>query len=161
MHHEILEHLRTTNPDMLTEIVRLDQRAPTLEISDWTVARLSNKGIVNPDGLFLFSGHGRTATEQTERAWSVVVILPLLVRSRMWRDHRFRSALYHQLDELLPSVPSISDHSLEAQPCQQGWRMRTVMTLPCCQEQTQRVARPVHQDMHFVLKPPRLRPSAC
>ena len=75
----------------------------------------------------------------------VAVILPLLFRALMRWNHHFRSTPNHHLDQLLPSVASIPNHPLEAQPCQQCWSMRAVVALPCRQMQTQRIAQPIHQ----------------
>ena len=71
MPEDMLETLRVIDPQLLTDVVRQDQRSSTFEILDWTVKRLSDKGIMNPDGLFLFSGQGRD--EQGIRSWSVVL----------------------------------------------------------------------------------------
>ena len=89
------------------------------------------------------------ALHQMPLAIPMAVILSLLFRSRMRWDHRFCSALNHPFNQLLPSIAPISDHPLEAQSCQQGWRVRTVVALTCCQEQAQRIAQPVHQNMQF------------
>jgi hypothetical protein len=71
MAQELLATLRSLDPHVLTEVIRLDQQEPDLEVADWTVRPLSNKGIINPDGLFLLSGEAR-AREAT-RPWSVVL----------------------------------------------------------------------------------------
>lgn len=71
MGNDIPEKLLTINPEILTEVVRQDQRNPTFEITRWTVQRLSDKGIINPDGLWLFSGEGSDG-RQSQR-WSVVL----------------------------------------------------------------------------------------
>jgi hypothetical protein len=67
----MLETLRAIDLAVLTDVVRQDQRSPTFEILDWSVKRLSDKGVINPDGLFLFSGQGRDG--QGTRPWSVVL----------------------------------------------------------------------------------------
>ena len=59
--------------DMLDDVVRLDQNSPDFEILDWEVSRLSDKGLMNPEGLFLFQGHGQD--ERGKRPWSVVLKL--------------------------------------------------------------------------------------
>lgn len=71
MSEDMLETLRAIDPAILTDVVRQDQQSSTFEILDWAVKRLSDKGIINPDGLFLFTGQGRD--EQGERLWSVVL----------------------------------------------------------------------------------------
>lgn len=73
----ILEKLKAIDPAILTDIVRQDQRDPSFEITDWSVKRLSDKGIMNPDGLWLFSGQGNRGQET--RSWSIV--LKILKRS--------------------------------------------------------------------------------
>lgn len=65
---EPLHHL---DPALLADVVQQDQRSPTFAIVDWQVARLSDKGIINPDGLFRIYGHGRDGQET--RQWSVVL----------------------------------------------------------------------------------------
>jgi hypothetical protein len=71
MAQDILATLRSLDPHVLTEVVRRDRQEPDLEISNWTVRPLSNKGIINPDGLFLFSGEARAG--EATRPWSVVL----------------------------------------------------------------------------------------
>ena len=63
----ILGTLQAIDPAVLENVVRVDQRSPAFQISDWSVRRLSAKGIVNPDGLWLFSGQGRDG--QGTRNW--------------------------------------------------------------------------------------------
>ena len=55
----------------LGEVVRADLQSDTFEISDWSVRSLSNKGIVNPQGLWLIEGQGHDPAG--ERCWSVVL----------------------------------------------------------------------------------------
>jgi hypothetical protein len=71
MNNNILLRLKTIDVAILTEVVQQDQRSPSFEITDWSVRRLSDKGIANPDGLWLFSGLGYDSHET--RSWSVVV----------------------------------------------------------------------------------------
>jgi hypothetical protein len=66
-----LEKMMAIDPAILTDIVRQDQNEPTFQITNWTVKRLSDKGITNPDGLWLFSGQGNS--EKETRPWSVVL----------------------------------------------------------------------------------------
>ena len=67
----LLETLKTIDPVLLTDVVRQDQRDPSFEITQWSVRRLSDKGIINPDGLWLFSGEGiRGGSSQP---WAVVL----------------------------------------------------------------------------------------
>ncbi len=51
--------------------MRQDQRSPAFEITEWAVRRLSDKGAIKPDGLWLVSGQGHDGGEP--RPWSVVV----------------------------------------------------------------------------------------
>ena len=71
MPDDILATLQAINPAVLESVVREDQRSPSFQITDWSVGRLSNKGIINPDGLWLFSGQGHD--QQGPRNWSVVL----------------------------------------------------------------------------------------
>jgi hypothetical protein len=75
METTILDQLKETNQDRLTQIVRQDLNRPTFEIRDWSVRPLSDQGVINPDGLFVFEGHGIDATQPTLDIlpWRVVV----------------------------------------------------------------------------------------
>jgi len=55
----------------LTDVVRQDQHCPAFEIAEWSIRRLSDKGVVNPDGLWLVNGLGEV--DGTTRPWSVAV----------------------------------------------------------------------------------------
>ena len=55
----MLEQLQAMDPSVLLDVVRQDQRDPNFILSDWTVRLLSDKGAVNPEGLWCFSGHGQ------------------------------------------------------------------------------------------------------
>lgn len=67
----MLEQLKALDPAVLTDVVRQDQRNVAFEITDWDVQRLSDKGIINPDGLFLFSGNGHDGA--AAQPWSIVL----------------------------------------------------------------------------------------
>lgn len=69
----MLEQLQSLDPAVLTDVVRQDQRCPNFEITEWQVQRLSDRGIVNPDGLFLFRGDGREGNGWPIKTWSVVL----------------------------------------------------------------------------------------
>ena len=71
MNKDILQRLNTVDAAILTNVVRQDQRSSSFVITDWSVQRLSDKGIANPDGLWLFSGRGHDSHEG--HLWSVVV----------------------------------------------------------------------------------------
>jgi len=69
--NDLIVTLQSLDPTILTRVVRLDQHSPNFAIGDLSVRRLSDRGIINPDGLWLFSGQGRD--ERGERPWSVVL----------------------------------------------------------------------------------------
>lgn len=71
MTEDFLARLKATDPAILTEVVRSDKNDPTFEIKEWSVMRLSDKGMTNPDGLWLFSGAGIGLEGSTP--WSVVL----------------------------------------------------------------------------------------
>jgi hypothetical protein len=109
MAEDFLETLRASDPAVLTEVVRQDERSPTFDITGWTVERLSDQGLMNPDSLFLFRGEG--SDEQGARSWSVV--LKILKQpegeqpeaSTMWYWKREYLAAQSGLFERLP--PSV------------------------------------------------------
>jgi len=78
MRDDMRSRLKAIDRAVLTEVVRQDQRDPSFEITEWSVQQLSDKGMINPEGLWLFSGQGR-AGEATQ-PWSVV--LKILVRPK-------------------------------------------------------------------------------
>lgn len=59
MSQDMLAILQATDSALLREIVRQDQCSPAFELLNWDVKRLSEKGLINLEGLFLFSGQGR------------------------------------------------------------------------------------------------------
>ncbi len=59
MPDDVLATLQAVDPAVLEGVVREDQRSPSFQITDWSVRCLSDKGIINPNGLWLFSGQGR------------------------------------------------------------------------------------------------------
>ena len=71
MSDDILSRVNAIDTDILFDVVRQDQRNPSFEITEWSVRRLSDKGMSNPDGLWLFSGHGWEG--DVDRSWSVVL----------------------------------------------------------------------------------------
>jgi hypothetical protein len=70
-----LDELKNTSLDLINQVVRQDRRCPTFIIQDWDVRALSDQGIINPDGLYLFEGHGVDAAHPGSGAqpWSLVV----------------------------------------------------------------------------------------
>jgi hypothetical protein len=71
MGEDLLVKLKAIDPSILTDVVRQDRHNPSFEITNWTVRRLSDKGIINPDGLWLFSGDGYDG--ERSGTWSVVL----------------------------------------------------------------------------------------
>ena len=71
MDESLLGKLQTIDPAILTDIVRQDQNNPAFEITEWNVKPLSDKGIMNPDGLWLINGLGSDGN--IVRPWSVVL----------------------------------------------------------------------------------------
>lgn len=71
MTRDMVEVLQAVDPVVLLDVVRQDQRSPTFEILSWVVEPLSDKGIVNPAGLFAFRGNGHDARGLTP--WRVVL----------------------------------------------------------------------------------------
>ena len=53
MAEDRLERLRAIDPAILTEVVRQALSDPSFEITKWSVLQLSDKGVGNPDGLWL------------------------------------------------------------------------------------------------------------
>ena len=66
-----LQTLAALDSPRLTKIVRHVQASPSFEIGSWDVSHLSSDGMINPEGLFLFSGDGHD--ERGQRPWSVVL----------------------------------------------------------------------------------------
>ncbi|HLY26496.1 MAG TPA: phosphotransferase [Aggregatilineales bacterium] len=71
MAEHLLARLKAIDPAVLTDVVRQDQHCPAFEIAEWSIRRLSDKGVVNPDGLWLVNGLGEV--DGTTRPWSVAV----------------------------------------------------------------------------------------
>lgn len=66
-----LQTLAALDSTRLTEIVRRAQASSSFELESWNVRHLSSDGMINPEGLFLFSGEGHD--ENGQRPWSVVL----------------------------------------------------------------------------------------
>lgn len=71
MTQDLMTKLRAIDPAILTDVVRQAHRSSSFEITEWSVKRLSDKGIINPDGLWLFSGQGNDS--HGPAAWTVVL----------------------------------------------------------------------------------------
>ena len=67
------EQLQTIDPAVLLNVVRHAQDNPNFTVLDWTVRVLSDKGAVNPGGLWCFSGNGQD--QHGVKPWSVVLKL--------------------------------------------------------------------------------------
>lgn len=109
MAEDFLDTLRANQSAVLIHVVRQAESSPAFELIHWTVQRLSDQGIRNPDSLFLFSGEGRDA--QGTRRWSVV--LKIIKQwededsdvSNMWYPKReYLAAESGLLEQLPPSV---------------------------------------------------------
>jgi hypothetical protein len=77
MGDEILGKLHAIDPAVLADVIRQDLRNPSFEITRWSITHFSDKGVINPDGLWLFSGEGHDGGNS--QPWSVV--LKILERS--------------------------------------------------------------------------------
>lgn len=115
-----LENLAALDLTRLTEIVRRAQESPSFEIGSWNVKHLSSDGMINPEGLFLFSGDGQD--ERGRRSWSVVLktlqsSTPELDLSDAWHWKREYWAMDSGLLDRLPGplVPPRC-YSVEEQP---------------------------------------------
>jgi len=124
MAEDRLATLQAFDPARLTEVVRQDQCSPDFEIIKWSVRRLSDKGIINPDGLWLFSGTGRDS--QGERPWSVV--LKILSRqdpepppSDMWYWKRELLVAQSGLAERLAGAVKAPRFYKPGQPLEDTW----------------------------------------
>jgi hypothetical protein len=71
MAEDMVVKLQAINSAILTDVVRQDQHSPRFEVTGWSVRRLSDKGVSNRDGLWLFSGAGYD--NEGSRSWSVVL----------------------------------------------------------------------------------------
>jgi hypothetical protein len=71
MAEDMVRKLQAIDSAILTDVVRQDQRSPLFEVTEWSVRRLSDKGVTNPDGLWLFRGDGYD--KEGSRSWSVVL----------------------------------------------------------------------------------------
>ena len=58
MSEELLAELQATDPAILIDVVRQDQRSPSFTITEWSVNPLSNRGFVANDGLWHFIARG-------------------------------------------------------------------------------------------------------
>jgi hypothetical protein len=67
------DRLQAIDPAVLLNVVRQDQRNPDFTILNWTVRALSDKGAMNPDGLWCFSGTGQD--HHGVKLWSVALKL--------------------------------------------------------------------------------------
>lgn len=71
MMEDTLDHLQRISLAVLTAVVREDQRRSSLIITDWTVQPLTDKGIINPGGLWSLNGSACDA--HGTYAWSLVI----------------------------------------------------------------------------------------
>jgi len=103
---DIPSQLQSIDPAVLADVVRQDQCSPAFEITSWSINFLSDKGLMNPDGLILFKGEG--CDTQGSRPWSVVLKLfnvpphPDLGINSLWHWSRELSVSRSDLIERLP-----------------------------------------------------------
>lgn len=71
MADDLLDKLKNIDKATLTRVVQKEQDSQSFELDEWAVRRLSDKGVMNPDGLWLFSGQGHDY--RGSRPWSVVL----------------------------------------------------------------------------------------
>ncbi len=71
MSNDNLAKLKAIDMAVLTDVVRKDQQCPSLQITNWSVHQLSDRGIISPEGLWLFRGSAQA--KDSIREWSVVL----------------------------------------------------------------------------------------
>ena len=86
--------LRALDPSLLTPMVRTATRRPDLTVQEFAVEVLSDKGITNPDGLFLFTGG--TPGPAVDSTWSVA----LKILTRPDQEQAADSVFYWQREAL-------------------------------------------------------------
>jgi hypothetical protein len=148
MSDDILSRMHAIDMAILTDVVRKDKHNPAFEISEWSVRRLSEKGMMNPDGLWLFSGQGHAG--DAVQAWSVV--LKIFNRPEeesppdepgFWRREMLlaqsgllerlpgpvRGALLYRTDEYPDSIWLWMEHIAEQQP--KAWTLEQCAFAAC------------------------------
>lgn len=100
-----LQALSALDSAHLVPVVRRALGRPDFELGPWEVRRLSDQGIINPDGLFVFSGTGQDG--DGSRAWAVVLkVLRAgsadLDPSHLWHWRREASVMEAGLLDHLP-----------------------------------------------------------
>ena len=115
-----LQTLAALDAGRLTEVVRQALASPSFEITSRKVRQLSSDGMVNPDGLFIFSGDGHD--ERGRRPWSVVLKVlessaPEPDPSDPWHWKREYWAMESGLLESLPGPMAVPHcYGVEEQP---------------------------------------------
>jgi hypothetical protein len=89
----------------LGEVVRADLQSYTFEISDWSVRSLSNKGIVNPEGLWLIEGQGRD--HGGKQCWSVVLKVLKSTDNGAQKDDAWKREIYVAQSGLLGQLIAV------------------------------------------------------
>ena len=74
-------------------------------------------------------------------------------RSRMGRYDRFHFLAFHPVIKVLSSIPSIRNQMVKNKTLHKRDSLSLVMTLSCCQLQTQRIAQPIYRDMNLGAEP--------
>jgi len=148
MSDAILSRVNAIDMAILTDVVRQDQRNPAFEVSEWSVRRLSEKGMVNADGLWLFSGQGHA--DEAVQAWSVVLKIlnrpeeesppdegwywkreVLLAQSGLLErlPGPVRAARFYRTDEYPDSIWLWMEHIAEQQP--EAWTLEQCAFAAC------------------------------
>lgn len=88
MIEDTIRHVEAIDRDLLNQMVRLDQHCPDFQVETWSVRRLSDQGIVNPEGLFRLDGHGNipSLNGAGQRDWSLV--LKMIKKTDLGREPR-------------------------------------------------------------------------
>ena len=103
MADDMLVKLKTIDSTILNDVVQQSQCSPSFEITEWSVRRLSDKGIMNPDSLWLLSGKGYDS--EGSRPWSVV----LKILERQEQEPPL-SDMWHWKRELLLVQSGLTEH---------------------------------------------------
>jgi hypothetical protein len=117
----MLDRLQRIRLDVLTDVVRQDQQRSSLIITDWAVQPLSDKGIINPGGLWALDGHARDA--HGSYAWSLVI----KVLRRPQRVLSPSDPWYWKREVRLPVPTSGANPCSALLPCRRAPRCRMVM----------------------------------
>jgi hypothetical protein len=105
MTRDILQQLQALDTEIITEVVRKDQRDPELRLTDWVLEPLSHEKIIDTTGgLFRFSGH--CSGPRGKQAWTVV--LKCINNPLEWSQHPGEWSYWKR--ELLAYQTGLLDH---------------------------------------------------